>query len=84
MRLNVIVFVSLTLPLFVSGQLSPEPKAGLLAGQAENPSISPEPGLLFYLSGDQKFTADFAAGGQEKPNYLKGLYSPVHKMKVME
>lgn len=74
MRLNVIVFVSLILPLIVSGQISPEPQAGILAGQAENPSISPEPGLLFYLSGDQKFTADFAAGGQDKPNYLKGLH----------
>lgn len=55
------------------GQLAPEPPEGYLAGQAENPSKSPEPGLLFYLSGDQKFVADFAAGGQDKPNFLSGL-----------
>ncbi|KPL15547.1 MAG: hypothetical protein AMS26_07300, partial [Bacteroides sp. SM23_62] len=55
------------------GQLSPEPPAGSLAGQAEHPSISPEPGLLFYLSGDNGFTADYAAGGQDKPNFLDGL-----------
>ncbi len=55
------------------GQLSPEPAAGSIAGQAVNPSISPEPGLLFYLSGDNGFTADYAAGGQDKPNFLKGL-----------
>ena len=69
----IVVFVSLVLPLIISGQLSPEPQAGFLAGQAEDPSISPEPGLLFYLSGDHKFTADFAAGGQNRPNYLHGL-----------
>ena len=33
-------------------------------------SPSPEPGLLFYLSGDHGFTADYAAGGAPQPNYL--------------
>ncbi|MCK5461435.1 MAG: hypothetical protein KAI95_00415, partial [Bacteroidales bacterium] len=65
--------LALLCPFIALGQLSPEPKAGFLAGQAENPSVSGEPGLLFYLSGDQGFTADFAAGGQDKPNYLRGL-----------
>jgi hypothetical protein len=55
------------------GQLSPEPPAGSLAGQAEHPSKSPEPGLLFYLSGDNGFTADYAAGGQDKANFLEGV-----------
>lgn len=32
----------------------------------------PEPGLLFYLSGDQEFAADYAAGGPQ-PNFLRGV-----------
>ena len=32
-----------------------------------------EPGLLFYLSGDHGFNADFAAGGDPKPNFLKDV-----------
>ncbi len=31
---------------------------------------SKEPGLLFYLSGDHGFNADYAAGGNPAPNYL--------------
>lgn len=54
-------------------QLLPEPRDGELAGQAVNPSHSPEPGLLFYLSGDSQFTVDFAAGGQDLPNFLSGV-----------
>ena len=34
-----------------------------------NPHAS-EPGLLFYLSGDNGFNADYAAGGDPVPNYL--------------
>src|SRR5215510_8589202 len=33
----------------------------------------PAPGLLFYLSGDQDFTADYAAGGDPQPNFLRGV-----------
>ncbi len=32
-----------------------------------------EPGLLFYLSGDHGFKADYAAGGVAEPNYLKDV-----------
>ena len=32
-----------------------------------------EPGLLFYLSGEHEFTADYAAGGDPKPNYLSDV-----------
>ncbi len=32
-----------------------------------------EPGLLFYLSGDKSFNADYAAGGNPVPNYVKDL-----------
>ena len=32
-----------------------------------------EPGLLFYLSGDHGFTADYAAGGDPQPNFLRDV-----------
>ena len=40
-----------------------------------SPSLSaqqtaPQPGLLFYLSGDHGFKADYAAGGKPEPNFL--------------
>ncbi len=73
MKLTYFKVLVLFYPLAVLGQLSPEPEAGFLAGQAKNHSISQEPGLLFYLSGDYEFRADFTAGGQDKPNYLRGL-----------
>ena len=31
------------------------------------------PGLLFYLSGDKGFTADYAAGGDPEPNFLRDV-----------
>ena len=34
---------------------------------------SPEAGLLFYLSGDHEFNADYAAGGDPKPNFLRDV-----------
>ncbi len=34
---------------------------------------SNEPGLLFYLSGDHEFAADYAAGGDPQPNFLRGV-----------
>jgi hypothetical protein len=54
-------------------QLATEPPRGLMAGQPVNRAKSTEPGLLFYLSGDKQFTADFAAGGQTSPNFLRGV-----------
>jgi len=57
----------------VNAQLSPEPKVGFMAGLAENPSDSKEPGLIFYLSGESEFTASFSAGGQVLPNFLKDV-----------
>ena len=32
-----------------------------------------EPGLLFYLSGDKEFTADYAAGGDPRPNFVRDV-----------
>lgn len=32
-----------------------------------------EPGLLFYLSGEREFTADYAAGGDPRPNFLRDV-----------
>ncbi len=37
-----------------------------------NPHAS-EPGLLFYLSGDHGLNADYAAGGNPVPNYVKDV-----------
>ncbi len=54
-------------------QLYPQPEKGLLAGQAVSPQTTGEKGLLFYLSGENEFRADFAAGGQDKPNFLKSV-----------
>ena len=51
-------------------QAGPE---GRMAGQATEYSVSKEPGLLFYLSGNNGFKADFAAGGQVLPNFLKDV-----------
>ncbi|HUT64461.1 MAG TPA: LamG-like jellyroll fold domain-containing protein, partial [Anaerolineae bacterium] len=50
-----------------------EPEAGYMAGQADKYSVSKEPGLLFYLSGEKDFNADFSAGGQVSPNFLKDV-----------
>jgi hypothetical protein len=52
-----------------------------LAGYCQDPleqKIGPptpanEPGLLFYLSGDHGFNADYAAGGAPAPNYLSDV-----------
>ncbi len=46
-----------------------------MAGQPLNPAKSTEPGLLFYLSGDKQFAADFAAGGQNLLNFLHDVKS---------
>jgi len=40
---------------------------------ASAPSAPKEPGLLFYLSGDHGFNADYAAGGVPEPNYLSDV-----------
>jgi len=40
-----------------------------LLGAAPAPTASPEPGLLFYLSGEHGLTADLAAGGDPRPNF---------------
>ena len=45
----------------------------LLSGPTLAISQSPEPGLLFYLSGDKSFRADYAAGGDANPNFLKDV-----------
>jgi hypothetical protein len=44
------------------------PAALLAANEPANP-----PGLLFYLSGDHGFRADYAAGGKPEPNFLKDV-----------
>src|ERR1700733_13264355 len=45
---------------------------GLLTGPVMAQTDAPkEPGLLFYLSGDHGFNADYAAGGDPKPHFPK-------------
>jgi hypothetical protein len=44
------------------------PATLLAANEPANP-----PGLLFYLSGDHGFRADYAAGGKPEPNFLKDV-----------
>lgn len=57
----------------VHAQVAPEPERGFMAGQPINHSESPQPGLLFYLSGEKQFNADFASSGQKQPNYLRDV-----------
>ncbi len=77
-KMNKKILFLLTLSIFIIpsvwSQQAPEPPSGYLAGQASDPAESPEPGLLFYLSGEQGTTADFAAGGQSLPNYLHNIH----------
>src|SRR5476651_186843 len=67
----------LLLILFVvpsaKAQLAPETPRGTMAGQPTSINKSTESGLLFYLSGEKQFNADFAAGGQTQPNYLRDV-----------
>ena len=49
---------------------------GVTSAQQAPPSSQKstgEPGLLFYLSGDKGFNADYAAGGNPEPNFLKDV-----------
>jgi len=71
--LILILICSILTSGFVFAQQGPEPPEGFMAGQATQVSNSVESGLLFYLSGSKGFTADFAAGGQVLPNYLKDV-----------
>ncbi|HZG24277.1 MAG TPA: LamG-like jellyroll fold domain-containing protein, partial [Chitinophagaceae bacterium] len=54
-------------------QVGPEPPRGFMAGQPVGPAKASDKGLLFYLSGDKQFNADFAAGGQVQPNFLRDV-----------
>ena len=48
--------------------------AGTMLGLSQpSSSANNEPGLLFYLSGDHGFKADYAAGGQSEPNFLSDV-----------
>jgi hypothetical protein len=45
----------------------------ILGGCCSAFGATPEPGLLFYMSGDHQFTADYAAGGDPQPNFLRDI-----------
>src|SRR5471030_3167559 len=40
---------------------------------ANGRAAAPEPGLLFYLSGEHKFTADYSAGDKPEPTIVRGV-----------
>ena len=73
--------VSLLLCLFASFVFTSQIQAQVAAEYAPPSTVSllppnphaTEPGLLFYLSGDQSFNADYAAGGNPVPNYVKDV-----------
>ena len=74
-RFLLFLFSSFILTVFSNAQvkLFPQPEMGAFAGQAENSANSKELGLLFNLSEEKQFAADFAAGGQINPNFLEGV-----------
>ncbi len=62
----IVLSVSALLALTAHAQEPFQQKTGTVAP-------SREPGLLFYLSGDHGFNADYAAGGVPAPNYLSDV-----------
>lgn len=63
---------SLWLVCVLAGLMTATPGQGQLASPAAvapTASDAKEPGLLFYLSGDHGFKADYAAGGNPAPNF---------------
>jgi len=49
------------------------PLGAVSQAQSKIPTKTPEPGLLFYLSGDHGFNADYSAGGTPAPNFLQNV-----------
>src|SRR5580698_10231635 len=75
-RSRVVAFICLVAALVVVPATSQVPLEYAPPSTASilppNPHAS-EPGLLFYLSGDHGLTADYAAGGNPVPNYVKDV-----------
>ena len=46
---------------------------GWCCGASAQDGPGKQPGLLFYLSGDHGFKADYAAGGKAEPNFLNDV-----------
>jgi hypothetical protein len=67
--ITVLLFMFSGFDLFA--QISPEPRPGFLAGSPQEQSTGS--GLLFYLSGNNGFSADAANSGNYLPNYLKDV-----------
>jgi len=64
------LFALLSLPS-VHAQIASEYNPPTMADVLPINPHAQEPGLLFYLSGDTSFIADYAAGGNPVPNYSK-------------
>jgi hypothetical protein len=72
------LLITLTLLLWFTiensfSQAVEEPAVGFIAGQPLIKNDRKTSPLLFYLSGNNGFTADYAAGGQILPNYKKDV-----------
>ena len=63
------MFAGIQMQAQVTDEYAPPSTGSLLPA---NPHAK-EPGLLFYLSGDSSFNADYAAGGNPVPNYVKDV-----------
>lgn len=71
--LPVFMIVLLVLNKNASGQFLKEPREGFIAGLPVQRVKQSAAALLFYLSGNNGLTADYAAGGQVSPNFLKDV-----------
>ncbi len=65
----VLLLSALSGAVTVSSAHAQEPFSRHLSTYAPTPAPANQPGLLFYLSGDHGFNADYAAGGVPAPNY---------------
>ena len=69
--IGLIVFLLFNVNVFSQPLL--EPREGFMAGLPLHNAQPDGSGLLFYLSGSKGFKADYAAGGQLDPNFLKDV-----------
>lgn len=69
---TILLFLIFT-TVYSAAQLHDAPEEGSMAGQPVANRPQAPGGLLYRLSGNKAFEAEFAAGGQVKPNYLKDV-----------
>lgn len=67
------VFASILFSCAVQSQVAIEYAPPITTSLLPPNPHATEPGLLFYLSGDHGLTADYAAGGNPVPNYIRDV-----------